>query len=310
MSEPKAPPKSEPARVHRYVSNDFTLRISAVNATEVVKEMQQLQDTRPIPTIAAGRTMVGSLLLASQLKQGLHLGLYIRSNGPIPAVYAEASFEGQVRAYTPTPLWEPEDYSKGLSLQEAFANGSGTLTVVRHQPFEKQPFHGMVHLKTGEIGEDIAHYLYQSHQIRSLVSLGVYVDVYGKVRSAGGVIIEVMPGVEESVVDLVQKNSEDQKESISKLIMEGVSETELVRPYLKGIPFTELDHPYPISYSCPCTRERLLAALEILGIEELEDMLQKKEEAEVTCQVCGRPYTITLPELKEMKDRLYRNTLN
>ena len=41
-------------RVHRFVSNDFTLRIAAVNATEVVRHMQDLQNTAPLPTIAVG----------------------------------------------------------------------------------------------------------------------------------------------------------------------------------------------------------------------------------------------------------------
>ena len=55
-------------RVHRFVSNDFSVRIASVNATEVVARMQQLQQTRPLPTVAVGRSMIGALLLASQLK--------------------------------------------------------------------------------------------------------------------------------------------------------------------------------------------------------------------------------------------------
>jgi len=291
-------------RVHRFVSNDFTVRVAAVNATEVVQEMQNLQKTLPIPTVAVGRAMVGSLLMASHLKNGQQVGLLFKGNGPLASVYAEASFEGQVRGYTPLSQYQPPKYESGLSLRESM--GEGVLIVSRHLPFQKQPHHGTVEMVSGEFGEDIAHYLHQSHQIRSLVSLGVYLDVYGRVRAAGGLIIEIMPGVEEEVVEKIQKNAENVKKQISKLLMEGKTANELVTPYLAGIPFTELDHNYPISYFCPCTKLRVLSAIEIMGIAELEDMIQKKEPADVTCQICGRPYLISVEELGEVRAKLLR----
>jgi molecular chaperone Hsp33 len=295
-------------RVHRFISNDFTVRAAAVDATQVVREMQQLHNSQPLPTVAVGRAMVGALLMASQLKNDQQVGLYIRGNGNLAAVYAEAHFEGQVRGYCPVPHYIPPDYTKGLSLKEAI--GQGTLTVARHQPFQKQPFQGTVELVSGEIGDDIAHYLHQSHQIRSLVSLGVFIDGNGKVASAGGVIIEVMPGVEEDVVDKIQKNADSKPLNVSQMIHDGAKPEDLVKPYLDGIPFTELDHDYPVKYFCPCTKDRVVRALETLGKDELQDMVNKKEVAEVTCQICGRPYEVSVNEIKELINRMHRESLN
>lgn len=295
-------------RVHRFVSNDFTVRAAAVNATIAVREMQKIQNTQPLPTLAVGRAMVGALLMASHLKEKQQVGIYVRGDGPMGRVYAEASFEGHVRGYTPHTYFEPEQYQPGLKLKEYI--GQGTLSVTRHMPFQKQPHHGMVELISSEIGEDISHYLIQSHQIRSVISLGVYLDTYGKVQSAGGVLVEVMPGVEEEVVQILEKNAQALKTSISKEILNGVAATEFVKPFLQGIPFTELDHDFPISYSCPCTEARVIQALETLGEEELDDMIKNKEVAEVRCQVCGRPYEIGVERLQEIKSKLYRQSLN
>lgn len=295
-------------RVHRFVTDDFTVRIAAVNATSVVREMQSLQKAKPVASMAVGRAMVGALLLAAQQKQGHQVGLYIRCSGPLKAVYAEAHFEGQVRGYSPMAHWEPQDYSQGFTLKQGI--GDGFLTVARHQPFQKAPFQGTVNLVTGEIGDDIAHYLSQSHQIRSLVSLGVYLDAYGQVRAAGGVLIEVMPGVEEDVVEKILKNAETENPQVSQMLFDGAEPIDLVKPYLKGLKFQELDHNYPISYSCPCTKDRVVRALETLGLADLEDMIKKQEKADVTCQVCGRPYIIDIPELTELKNRLHKDTLN
>lgn len=295
-------------RVHRFVSKDLTLRIAAVNATEVVQHMQNLQNTFPLATVAVGRSMVGAILMSSQLKEGQMVGLLFRGNGPLQSVYAEASFEGHVRGYTPNPQYQPENYDNGLRLKEAI--GIGVLSVARHQPFQKQPFYGTVELVSSEIGEDIAHYLHQSHQIRSLISLGVYLDSDGKVQAAGGVLIEVMPGVEEDVVEKLQRNYEERKPNISKMLLDGAQAIDLVTPFMEGMEFSELQHEHSLDYFCPCTKDRVVRALETLGEEELADMIAKAENADVTCQICGRPYTVTVTEIQAIKDRLYKATLH
>ena len=295
-------------RVHRFVSNDFTLRIAAVDATDVVREMQNLQKAYPLATVAVGRTMVGALLMASHLKQGQQVGVLVRGNGALGSVYAEATFEGHVRGYTPHPHYEPPVYEKGLSLKEAI--GQGTLSVARHQPFQKQPHHGTVELVSGEIGDDIAHYLHQSHQIRSLVHLGVYLDEYGQVQAAGGVIVEVMPGVDEEVVEKIQSNSEKNRPNISTLIKNGALPIELVKPYLEGIEFTEIDHDFELKYNCPCTKDRVLRALETLPESELAEMIAEKEITDITCQMCGRAYEITKSDLEEVKSLVHKNSMH
>lgn len=296
------------SKIHRYSSNDFTVRIAALDSTHVVQEMQLLQKTMPIPTVALGKAMTGALLLAAQLKEKQQVGLLFRGNGSIKSLYAEADYEGNVRAFTPHPQYEPVHYKNGLSVAEAL--GTGTLSVARHQPFQKQPFHGTVSLVTSEIGDDIAHYLHQSHQIRSIVSLGIYLDEYGRCVKAGGVIIEVMPGVDEKVVEAIEANSKIMAPSISRILMEGGSAFDCVEPYMLGIPFTELDHAAVAKYYCPCNRERVVGALEILGVAELQDIIDKKEDQEVVCQMCGKPYVISIDEIVEIRDTVFKNSMH
>ncbi|MEY4615967.1 MAG: hypothetical protein RJB66_927 [Pseudomonadota bacterium] len=295
-------------RVHRFVSNDFAVRIASVNATEVVARMQQLQQTRPLPTVAVGRAMVGALLMASNLKDGQEIGVLVQGEGPLSRVYAQADYQGKVRGYVNVPQYEPTSYSSTLSLKEAI--GGGMLTVVRHQPFQRQPYQGTVPLVTGEIGDDLAFYLHQSQQIRSVISLGVFLDTYGRVEAAGGVIVEVMPGVEDNIIEKIDENQKQASREISKMIREMKSPLELVEPYLNGIPFTEIPHDFPIEYSCPCTPERVKNALSILGVEELDDMLEKQEKTQIICQMCGRPYELTLDDIKEVRNALYKTSLH
>ena len=296
------------AKIFRFVTNDLTIRATSIDATEVVAEMQKLHNAFPLATIGVGRAMVGALLLASQLKDKQKIGLLFRGNGALKSIYAEADFEGNVRAYTPNPQYEPPTYGDGLKLAEAL--GHGTLSVSRHQPFQKQPFHGTVQLVTSEIGDDIAHYLHQSHQIRSVVALGIYLDQKGKVVKAGGMIIEVMPGVEDHIVDLLEKNARENPANVSKILMEGGKPIDLVKPYLAGMEFTNLDHPHEARYFCPCTKDRVIAALEVLGEADLQDMIDKKEQPEITCQMCGKPYHFTSEEVIQIREELRKNSMH
>lgn len=295
-------------KVNRFVSKDFTIRIAAVDSTQVVREMQAIQNTFPIATVAVGRAMTGAILMASHLKQDQQVGVLFRGNGALKSVYAEASYEGEVRGYTPYPNYEPPSYDKGLSLREAI--GHGTLTVARHLPFQKQPHNGTVQLVSGEVGEDIAHYLEQSHQIRSLVNLGIYLDTYGKVVAAGGVIVEVMPGADERLVGIIEANSGYHNPNISNLLKEGKTPKDIVELYMDGLDFLQLDHDYEVKYACPCTKDRVMRALETLGMAELQDMIDKEEKTEITCQMCGRPYQVSVDDIKDLKDQVYKNSLN
>ncbi len=296
------------SKIHRFSSNDFTIRIAAVDATEVIQELQTLQKMFPIPVIGVGQAMIGAVLLASQLKDDQQVGLLFRGNGSIKSIYAEANFNGHVRAYTPYPQYEPPHYHDGFKFKDAL--GRGTLTVARHQPFQKQPFHGTVEMISGEIAENIAHYLHQSHQIRSVVALGIYLDEYGKVQKAGGIVLEIMPGVDELVVDKIQANVEKNQPSISQILKDGGRVIDLVKPYMEGIDFTELDHPYDVKYFCPCTKDRVSAALEVLGEADLQDMIEKEEQPEITCQMCGKPYHFNVDEIKEIRERIHRNSMH
>lgn len=296
------------SKVHRFVTNDFTVRIASVDCTEVVQEMQAIQNAMPLASIGVGRAMVASLLMASNLKSEQAVGLLFKGNGPIASVYAEASFEGSVRGYCPSPLYEAPQNEDYLNLGKAL--GSGTLSVASHKPFQRQPYHGTVSLVSGEVGDDIAHYLAQSHQIRSLVSLGVYLDTFGQVKAAGGILIEVMPGVEDEIVTRIQGNHDNHKLSISKMILDGAKPIDLIKPYLLGLTYTQIPHEQEIKYSCPCNADRVKGALSILGVDGLQEMIQDQKPTEVICQICGRKYQLSLEDLEILKDEIRKNSMH
>ena len=68
---------------------------------------------------------------------------------------------------------------------------------------------------------------------------------------------------------------------------------------LKGMEYDTVMR-VPVEYRCSCSRERVAAALESCGAEELEDMAATGENTEVSCQFCDKVYSFSPEELREI----------
>ena len=283
------------------------MRASVVIATDVVEEMRQIQALMPIPAVAVGRATVGALLMASHLKNSQVLSMYFRGNGPLQTIFAEASFEGKTRAFTANP-----DYAEpitGNQILIGHAIGIGLLTVTHHLPTQSHPHRGTVIIRSGEIGDDIAFYLDQSHQIPSVVSLGVHLDTYGRVNAAGGVLIEMMPGHTEKMISQIEERVQ-KAESISKRILDGASARDLINDYLADFKLIELEHDYQVEYQCRCNVERMKRSLMLLGVDELDSMIKENKSLDVSCEFCGRKYQVTPEDQQKIRNEVNRLSLN
>lgn len=284
------------------------MRASAVVATRVVDEMRSIQNSYPIATVAVGRSMVGALLMASHLKNGQELSLYFQGNGPLGRVFAEANYEGQVRGYCNNPQFAAP-MPPGEHIQIGSAIGIGLLTVTHHLPTGDEPHRGTVIIRTGEIGDDIAFYLHQSHQIPSVVALGVHLSPYGVVEAAGGVLIELMPGHTEETIAKIEERVRHAG-PLSKRILGGATAEDLIRYYLGDFELMELEHPYPIAYHCRCSAERVSRSLILLGTDDLDQLIAEKKPVDVHCEFCGRRYQVEQDELVRIRNEAYRGSLN
>ncbi len=293
--------KAENPSIHKYISNDLSFRASLVNGTRVVQEMQSLQNTYPLATNAVGRAMVGALLMASHLKDNQMVSIYFKGDGPLEMFFAEATYEGAVRGYTPNPQLvlgegdDPLNLSKGI--------GKGTLSVVRTLPNQVVPQRGSVEIHSGEVAEDLAYYYHQSHQVPSVVGLGVKVNPYGMVLAAGGVLIELMPGSKDDIIKVLEQNAK-WAGSLSELLGAGAGLKDLADLFFRGLEVTQVEHPFEAQYSCRCTKDKFRNALSLLGPLDIADMISKKEVADARCELCGRHYQLTEEELQQVYDEL------
>lgn len=287
-------------RIGRFVTGDLQMRASIVEATQAVRHLQSLQPIRSDNLTIAARAMMGSLLMASHLKEGQLVGVLMQgADLAFGSVFAEASAAALVRAF----VQEPMGHFLG---QTPLGFSQSYLTVTRTIPFQKQPYQGTVELVTGNVQDDLVFYLLQSQQIRSLMSLEVVFGPDGQtVDLACGMLIEVMPGVEQKVFDHVVMNAREVP-SLSQELMQhkGKKFFDLLSPYFKSSELVELDHPYKVEYGCRCDRNRVETMLSMLGTAELESMRDEGETVEVRCQMCSLPYFFTVEQLEDLVQRI------
>jgi molecular chaperone Hsp33 len=283
--------------VHRFFSDDLLIRATSVISTDPVREMCALQNAGPLASMALGRAVTGALLMAAQLRDNQVVGLHFRGNGPLGSVYAEASYEGECRGWCDAPLASLP--LKDGRLDVAAGLGIGILNVIRSQPFEKAPHVGTVELVSSEIGDDIAYYLQQSHQIPSVVALGVVLGENAAIEASGGVLIELMPGADDALINRLEASVASAR-NLTLLLREQKSAIDLLHNYTGSIVMNQAEHPFEVKYSCRCTADRVERSITMLGRDEVASMVAEGKDANVRCEFCGRGYTLSLAKLKEI----------
>lgn len=287
------------AKVVRAISKDASVVATAIEAKDIVSEIERIHQTSAVVTAALGRLSVAASLMGIGLKgDNDTLTVRLNGNGPAGALIAVADSRGNVKSYVSNPVVEIplNQYGK---LDVAGAVGKdGTLSVVKDLGL-KEPYSGQIPIVSGEIAEDIASYFAVSEQIPTVCGLGVLVNPDLSVNSAGGYLIQLLPFADEACIDVLEKNVKELP-SVTQMLSSGVTAEEMALKVLDGLEPNVLDE-LDCAYKCDCSRERVERALISLGREELTKMAEEQENIEVCCHFCDKKYYFTSDEILSLK---------
>jgi molecular chaperone Hsp33 len=281
---------------------DATIRLIAAVTTTLVAEACDRHKTAPTASAALGRTLTGALLLGGAYKDLEYITLRFDCDGPVGGIVAEASARGAARGYVRNPAAHLPPNALG-KLDVKGLVGAGMFHVIREAGFEiglmKEPYYGSTPIVSGEIAEDIAHYLTISEQVNSAVSLGVFVESEREsVTAAGGYMIQALPGADESALAAIE-SAMSTAPSVTEAIRGGADAGEMLRLALGDLPFDMLE-TRPVEFRCKCSYERVVNIVTALGREEVEDMLEKDKGAELTCHFCNSVYYLDEAALRRI----------
>ena len=114
------------------MTKDGKFRAYAVNATQVVQKAHEIHDTWSASSAALGRTLIGTILLATSSLQGeAGMTVKIQGNGPVGFIIADGTAEGTVKGYMGNSHVSLPANDKGkIDVAKAIGN-QGTLSVPR-----------------------------------------------------------------------------------------------------------------------------------------------------------------------------------
>lgn len=295
----------EHGTILRGMTGDGSARITVIDSRAIVNEMIKNHQTSHTATAALGRLLTATSLIGCMMGEKENtVTVGVHGSGPLGKLLAVSDYYGNVRGYVQNPAADVPRKPNG-KLDVGAAVGAGTLYVIRDDGKSPQPHIGTVGLVSGEIAEDIAAYYAESEQIPTLCALGVLVAPDGSCLAAGGVMVQLLPFADASVVDLLERNASSLT-SVTDLFKNGLSCLDIANIAMKDIPFDPFDE-ITVDYLCNCSKIRMREALRKVGEKELRKMLDE-EEAEgkpraltVSCQFCNKSYVFGEKDLIKSK---------
>ncbi len=284
----------------RATAADGGIRVVGAITTQLTEEARNRHQLSYVATAALGRTMAAGLLFASSMKKAdSRVNIRVKGQGPLKGILVDAGLNGTVRGYVGNPSIElpPNDQGK---LDVGGAVGKrGYLYVVRDNGFG-YPYTSTVELVSGEIGDDLTHYLATSEQTPSALIVGVFVSAEG-VGAAGGLLIQVLPkaATDESLVELLESRLQA-VQGFTPMLQAGQSLPQMMESILGDLGLEIFPEVQMLRYHCGCNFDRMTTALKMLGQPELEDMLLKDQGAEVTCEFCNNVYQLNEQQLANL----------
>lgn len=286
-------------RIIRGISKDKNLRFIAVDATETVRRAATIHQLSITNSVLLGRLLSAGLMMASDLKGEKNvLTLKVEGDGPSKKALVTARKNGFIKGLVGNPKVELPLTENTKKIDVAKAIGKGTLSVIKDLGL-KRPYIGQIELQFGTIARDLTYYFAKSEQTPSSVGLGVLVMPNGKIKQAGGFILQMMPDPSEELITKIEKNLY-RFPNLTDMMDLGHSIEHLIEEFILKDIALEIKKTQNCEYHCDCSREKFAEGLKLLSKRELKDAIQKKEEITVNCHFCKSEYKFGKSELERI----------
>lgn len=282
----------------RAIAKDGQVRILVATTTNMVNEGVKIHNCAPTAAAALGRMLTAGSLMGALLKSDKDVvTLKISGGGLANGVTVTSYSNTHVKGYIGNPSADLPANDFGKLDVSGIIGKDGNLLVIRDMGL-KEPYIGQVPIYTGEIGDDLAYYFTVSEQTPTAVGLGVLVDKDLSIKHAGGLIIQMMPGADEMLADLITFRLQDMG-PITKFMSEGKSAEDILNFLFDDMGLKVLDAMEP-RYECDCSREKVERALISIGKQELRKICDEEKNEELKCHFCNKTYEFTHNEIEDM----------
>ncbi|NUN64446.1 Hsp33 family molecular chaperone HslO [Pseudanabaena biceps] len=303
-------------RLVRSLTADGRVRVIGVNITTSLNEAHHRHKLSPLATAALGRAMNASLLLASNMKrEQARVNVRVAGEGGLGLVYADAGFNGTVRGFVSNPEFVLPTLEDGQQDVSQGVGQTGFLKVMRDIGYD-EPYSSTVELIAGDVANDVAWYLASSEQTYSKLILTEAIasdNSETPVIVSAGLLLQIMPKATLRAAKtsnltqeqlLVQLEAKSDTKNFQNLLLQNKSIEDVMTTIFADMQLDILPMTKEVKFHCPCSFDRMLAAIKMFGEKDLKVMIAEDKGAEATCHFCGEIYHATTDHLTTLLQEL------
>lgn len=273
--------------------------------TQLCQAAQDAHDLAGASAVGLGRLLTAAALLGQIQERHGGLSLQVVCQGRIGQLFADVTPEGHLRGYVRQHSVLLSSRATAQHQQGRVAIGEavtqGVLSVLRSGT-ERDFSHSTTELISGEIDQDIEHYLNASEQVPSVLVCDVLLDSAGRIERAAGFIAQGLPHASLLQIEALRESlAQGALAAAVAQESDGAQLLSLFAPHADLITAAT-----PLIWQCRCSYERVLGAVKLLDITDLADMVSKQESAEVRCDFCAKQYNVPPAEVAEIFHSLRR----
>lgn len=284
----------------RGVALNESIRILAINSTNIVRELCLNHQTTPCASAALGRSISIVSLMGQMHKNDDQLSIIIAGGGEIGKIHLQYLGNQKVRGYVDNP-------NVGVYLNEQnkldvkrVVGTTGEIYVSVDKDL-KSTYQSTSPIVSGEISEDFTYYFATSEQTPSVVSAGVLVNKDNLVISSGAIIIQLLPNASEEEIIAVEKIIPEISNLSTKLL-----DNDNINDFVLSLfpDFNMLDDS-STTVDCFCNEDDIYSKIQTLSLDDLNDILENEKHIEAICPWCNKKYHFNEQQVKDMiKNRL------
>ncbi|MBA2411516.1 MAG: Hsp33 family molecular chaperone HslO [Burkholderiaceae bacterium] len=237
-----------------------------------------------------GEMVAAAALLAANIKFNGALVMQVYGDGPLQLLVVECQPDLALRA---TAKVRTEPIADDITLRDLLnrtGRGRFAITLDPKNPLPGQrPYQGVVALEGDSVAEVLQTYMRQSEQLETRLWLA------SNEGAAAGLLLQRLPHDGDD-----DRTPEDQ-DAWEHLVT--LSQTVRSEELLSHAPADlshrlfwqqSVDHFAPLMprFQCTCSRERIGKMLLSLGQEEVDSIITEQGSVGVTCEFCGRQYSL------------------
>ncbi|WP_291575822.1 Hsp33 family molecular chaperone HslO [Clostridium sp. UBA4548] len=270
------------------------VRIFFLDGTDMIKEICNHKNIGKTLKDALGKTVSIATLISATLKGNQRVSIKVSASNRKHKIFADADSMGNIRGYISDELLNvPIDNIEGLSIKEVIGH-KGCIQVLKDLGMHSI-FTGITDMPYGNIVDDFSYYFKQSEQTDSFFSINIVYN-NNEVVLCRGIMAQLLPGAPTGLIDTIRETIFENHSILSNL---GDNES------LKHIPYLlfndiEIVEKYPVQFLCGCSKEVFYPMLYSLSKDELEDAFQNKKSMEIVCNVCGKKYSFSSQDIKNL----------